>query len=29
MLLPLGHPADGVHVPDIRKKTIEEIMRIY
>lgn len=29
VLLPLGYPAEGVLVPDIRKRNIEDIMRIY
>uniref|UniRef100_A0A915DHU3 Nitroreductase domain-containing protein n=1 Tax=Ditylenchus dipsaci TaxID=166011 RepID=A0A915DHU3_9BILA len=29
LLLPVGHPAEDAHVPNIRRKPIEEIIRIY
>uniref|UniRef100_A0AC34GY88 Nitroreductase domain-containing protein n=1 Tax=Panagrolaimus sp. ES5 TaxID=591445 RepID=A0AC34GY88_9BILA len=29
LLLPVGYPADNTHVPDIKRKPIEEIIRLY
>ncbi|KAH7730653.1 SUP-18 protein [Aphelenchoides avenae] len=29
LLLPIGYPADDAHVPDIKRKPIEEIIRLY
>uniref|UniRef100_A0A7E4V8M2 Nitroreductase domain-containing protein n=1 Tax=Panagrellus redivivus TaxID=6233 RepID=A0A7E4V8M2_PANRE len=29
LLLPVGYPAENTHVPDIRRKKIEEIIRLY
>ncbi|KAI1726180.1 nitroreductase family domain-containing protein [Ditylenchus destructor] len=29
LLLPIGYPAENVHVPDIKRKPVEEIIRIY
>ncbi|KAI6236024.1 Nitroreductase domain-containing protein [Aphelenchoides besseyi] len=29
LLLPVGYPADETHVPDLKRRTLEEIIRLY